>query len=210
MSEQSPFQPAALGWSAGREMEALGATRETSRTARPVTLAAADKAAILVRRAMHCIESDRQVALRCLNDVATLLGAGAHDLAACAPALPSAFQPGGLARWQARRVLGHIEQYLGSKLDTRELAALVSFSKSHFSRAFKRSFSISPMAYVCMRRVERAKVMMTSTREQLSEIALACGFADQPHLNRSFRRMLGMSPGTWRRTNARAQDADAG
>lgn len=43
---------------------------------------------------------------------------------------------------------------------------------------------------------------MISTDQQLTEIALACGFADQPHLNRSFRRVVGMSPGLWRRRSA--------
>jgi len=47
---------------------------------------------------------------------------------------------------------------------------------------------------------------MVSTDAQLTEIALACGFADQSHLNRSFRRMVGMSPGVWRRTTAEIDD----
>lgn len=186
-------------------MQAPSAALEANRTARSVALAA-DKAALLVRRAMKCLESDRQAALRCLNDVSVLLGADGHDSGSSAFDVPSDFQPGGLARWQARRALAHIEENLGSKIVICELAALVSFSKSHFSRAFKRSLGLSPMAYVARRRVERAKVMMISTDEQLTEIALACGFADQPHLNRSFRRAVGTSPGLWRRTNTDFDD----
>jgi len=79
------------------------------------------------------------------------------------------------------------------------MAEVVALSKSHFSRAFKCSLGSSPMAYVGARRVERAKVMMTSSRERLTDIALACGFADQSHLNRYFRRVVGTSPGLWRR-----------
>ena len=56
------------------------------------------------------------------------------------------------------------------------------------------------MAYVAARRVERAKLMMTSTRGKLTEIALACGFADQSHLTKSFSRVVGMTPWRWRRT----------
>lgn len=188
-----------------REMAVLDATREANRAARSVALAA-DKVAFLVRRAMECLESDRQAALRCLNDVAALLGGDGRDSGSSPFQVLSGFQPGGLARWQARRALAHVEENLGSKIAIRELAALVSFSKSHFSRAFKRSLGLSPMAYVTKRRVERAKVMMISTDRQLTEIALACGFADQSHLNRSFRRIVGMSPGVWRRTNTEAGD----
>src|ERR1700730_7993533 len=59
----------------------------------------------------------------------------------------------------------------------------------------------SPMAYVAVRRVDRAKLMMASTGQRLTDIALACGFADQSHLNRYFRRIVGVSPGLWRRVS---------
>jgi len=37
------------------------------------------------------------------------------------------------------------------------------------------------------------------TDKPLAEIALDCGLTDQPHLTRLFRRVVGMSPGAWRR-----------
>lgn len=188
------------------EMISLGATREVNRASRSAALAA-DKVMFLVRRAMKCLESDRHTALRCLNDVSALLGAHGPNPGASPFEVLSGFRPGGLARWQARRALAHIEENLGSKIAIRELAALVSFSKSHFSRAFKRSLGLSPMAYVTTRRVQRAKTMMVSTDKQLTEIALACGFADQSHLNRSFRRVVGMSPGLWRRTSTESDES---
>jgi AraC family transcriptional regulator len=110
-------------------------------------------------------------------------------------------QPGGLASWQARRTLDYIEANLGSKMDIGELAGVVSLSRSHFSRAFKFSLGVSPMEYVAVRRVERAKALISSTKEPLAEVALACGFADQPHFSRRFRDLIGMSPGRWRRSN---------
>jgi AraC family transcriptional regulator len=106
---------------------------------------------------------------------------------------------GGLAAWQAKRTLDYIEANLGAKVGIEEMANVVTLSKSHFSRAFKCSLGSSPMAFVATRRVERARLMMTSTRERLTDIALACGFADQSHLNRHFCRIVGTSPGLWRR-----------
>ena len=118
--------------------------------------------------------------------------------------LPSVdkLQPGGLATWQARRTLAYIEANLASKMEIDDLANVVALSRSHFSRAFKRSVGFSPMEYVVVRRVERAKAMISGTREPLAEVALACGFADQAHLNRRFRDVVGISPGRWRRSNA--------
>lgn len=168
---------------------------------------AAERVGHLVRRAMKFLESDQQAAWRCLDDASRLLGPDALDADADAststsvPLIPPGFRPGGLARWQVKRALAYIDANLGTKMNIHQLAGLVSFSKSHFSRAFKRSLGVPPMAFVAVQRIERAKLMMASTREQLTEIALACGFADQPHLNRSFRRVVGMSPGVWRRTH---------
>jgi AraC family transcriptional regulator len=161
----------------------------------------AERVGHLVRQAMTLLESDQAAALRCLSDVTALLGSSPQDPQTGAPVAGSVFRPGGLARWQAKRALAYIEDNLGAKLAISDLAGLVAFSKSHFSRAFKRSLGLSPMAYVAIRRVERAKVMMASTREQLTDIAMACGFADQSHLNKSFRRKFGISPGLWRRAN---------
>jgi AraC-like DNA-binding protein len=48
--------------------------------------------------------------------------------------------------------------------------------------------------------VERAKRMIRSTREPLCQVAVACGFADQAHLCRSFRRWVGVSPAMWRKS----------
>jgi transcriptional regulator GlxA family with amidase domain len=163
---------------------------------------AAVRAEHLVRRAMTFFESDREAAWRCLSDASRLLGAESEQSSRGASGLQITVRPGGLANWQAKRALAYIEDNLGSKIEIREIANLVALSKSHFSRTFRHSLGSSPMAYVSMRRVERAKLMMTSTRERLTDIALTCGFADQSHLNRYFRRIVGMSPGLWRRNVA--------
>lgn len=153
----------------------------------------------LLRLAMTFFETNREVAWRCLTDASTLLDSEKPESVINALALQSTFRLGGLAAWQAKRTVAYIEANLGSKLAIGEMADLVALSKSHFSRAFKQSLGYSPMAYVGLRRVERTKLMMISTSERLADIALACGFADQAHLSRHFRRVVGMSPGVWRR-----------
>jgi len=161
-----------------------------------------ERVGYLIRCAMKFITSDPSAAWRCLQDASMLLAPDSQETGKNALPLPGCFQSGGLARWQVKRALAYIEANLGSKMEARELADLLSFSKSHFCRAFKCSLGVPPMTYVIVRRVERAKLMLTTTREHLTDIALACGFTDQSHLNRSFRRMVGMSPGLWRRVVA--------
>ena len=161
---------------------------------------ASDRVGHLVTQAMTFFETDRKAAWRCLSDASTLLGSDVQDPAVNAPSVDM-LQRGGLATWQARRTLAYIEANLASKMTIDGLANVAALSRSHFSRAFKRSLGFSPKEYVVVRRVERAKAMISSTRERLAEVALACGFADQAHLNRRFRDLIGMSPGRWRRSN---------
>ncbi len=106
---------------------------------------------------------------------------------------------GGLAPWQIRKVTSHIEAHLDQPIRNEDLATLVRLKPSHFGRAFRSSFGEPPHEYVIRRRVERAQGLMLSTDATLSEIALDCGLADQSHLTRLFRRVVGESPRVWRR-----------
>jgi AraC family transcriptional regulator len=112
--------------------------------------------------------------------------------------------PGGLAVWQMRRIQALVEARLETRVDVSELAAAVRLSPSHFTRAFKRSIGSSPYAYILERRIARAKALMVTTSDPLSDIALASGMADQAHFCRVFRRFVGESPSAWRRRSAAA------
>jgi AraC-like DNA-binding protein len=111
---------------------------------------------------------------------------------------------GGLAAWQIRKVTHHIEAHLDGTIRNEELAALVRLTPSHFGRAFRNSVGEPPHEYVIRRRIERAQGLMLSTNAKLSEIALNCGLADQSHLTRLFRRLVGESPRAWRRARISA------
>jgi AraC family transcriptional regulator len=106
---------------------------------------------------------------------------------------------GGLPAWQARRVSAHIENNISARIHIKQLARLVGLSASHFCRAFKCSFGTSPRDYVLRRRMEVAKALMLTTPAPLSAIAVSCGMCDQQHFTRSFGRIVGESPSTWRR-----------
>jgi transcriptional regulator GlxA family with amidase domain len=129
---------------------------------------------------------------------------GATPIEASArPCLP-ARQPSaasGLAPWQLLRVRQHVEATLSDVIRVATLAQITRLSASHFTRAFKVSSGITPAAYVVSRRLERAKTMMLDTAEPLCRISLDCGFTDQSHLSRAFRRQVGQSPSLWRRWN---------
>jgi AraC family transcriptional regulator len=111
-------------------------------------------------------------------------------------------QNGTLARWQINRVRAFIDEHLTECIRVSDLSALARSSPSYFSAAFKRTFGASPHAYLMRRRITMAVGQMLESDAPLSEIAMNCGFADQAHFSRQFRRMMGSTPSSWRRERA--------
>jgi len=172
-------------------------------TAQPAPGRRADDLAMIIVRLLDdagkALDVDRTVARNRIAQASALLRAE-RDLGDDGPARGMA--PGtrsGLAPWQIRRVKDHIEAHLHATVRAGELAVISRLSVSYFGTAFRRSFGESPRAYLMRRRVEHAQEMMLMTDQPLSQIALACGFADQAHLSRRFRQSTGTSPSAWRR-----------
>lgn len=113
----------------------------------------------------------------------------------------SAGTRGGLASWQKRKLDSYLRENLDRPLRIKHLAQQVSLSVRHFCRAFKESFGTTPHVHVIRLRLELAQELMSTTQDPLSDIALACGLADQAHLSKLFRRWTGETPNVWRRRN---------
>jgi AraC family transcriptional regulator len=62
---------------------------------------------------------------------------------------------------------------------------------------FRTHFHVSIGEYARERRLERAERLLAEGRCALTEVALECGFFDQSHLIRAFRRLRGMTPTRW-------------
>lgn len=64
---------------------------------------------------------------------------------------------------------------------------------------------MAPYHYVIQCRVERAKFLLSKGDMTLAEVAGAVGFADQSHLDRHFKRIMGVSPNVALRTGKNVQ-----
>jgi AraC family transcriptional regulator len=116
-------------------------------------------------------------------------------------AAASAGARGGLAPWQKTRVDRYMRKHLDGALHVAELAKQLPLSVSHFCRAFKESFGTTPHLHIIRLRLELAQRLMLTTDAPLSQIAVACGLADQAHLSKLFQREVGETPSSWRRRN---------
>lgn len=100
---------------------------------------------------------------------------------------------------QLRRATEFIEAHLAERISLAELAALVGTSQSHFCHAFKSTTGLPPHRWQLEARIRHAQALLARRRSSVADVALATGFADQSHFTRVFRRVVGETPGNWRR-----------
>lgn len=89
---------------------------------------------------------------------------------------------------------------LGGDLSIRELAHACNLSEGAFLRAFRATAGKTPHQFLMQERMDQARDLLARSVLSISEIAAACGFADQSHFTRIFSRVAGISPGAWRRS----------
>ena len=111
---------------------------------------------------------------------------------------PSLSRPIGLTRTTLRPAITYIEEHLAENLSLSDIAAVVHLSLYHFARLFKESTGVPPHQYVIGRRVERAKLLLSTTNWSLTTIAHTVGFAHESHLALHFKRLTGLTPRYYR------------
>lgn len=112
---------------------------------------------------------------------------------------PSEYIAGKLPKYKLKQVINYIYAHLDSDLSLKELANSVQMSPHYFARLFKETTGITPHQYVIRCRVERAKNLLKEKKLSIAQIATQVGFVDQSHLNRYFKRLVGITPKTYLR-----------
>jgi AraC family transcriptional regulator len=79
-----------------------------------------------------------------------------------------------------------------------------------FSHLLKKSTDLAPHQWLVHERIGVAKKLLYETQQPMSEIALACGFAGQSHFTRTYKRLIGESPGAVRRAMTSENDEQRG
>ena len=100
----------------------------------------------------------------------------------------------GLPKYKLRQAIDYIDANLDQEIRLANIAEVVGMSQYYFCQLFKQSMGIAPYQYVIQQRVERAKQLLQQREITISDIALQCGFANQSHFTKHFRKLTGITP----------------
>jgi len=107
---------------------------------------------------------------------------------------------GSLPPAMLRAVIEYLEAQLDANPTLGQMAAIAGLSPFHFARRFKRSTGLPPHQFVITRRIERAKELLQGDEDlSLARVASRVGFMDQSQLTHHFKRVVGVTPGQFRR-----------
>jgi AraC-like DNA-binding protein len=94
------------------------------------------------------------------------------------------------------RAIDVIRQNCTRSLRLEEICAEVDLSASHLIRAFKKAYGLTPHAYQLNCRIELCRSLLRGGHS-IADTALAAGFSDQAHFQRSFKRFVAATPGQY-------------
>jgi len=115
-------------------------------------------------------------------------------------AKPRHVEEHGRPRWLAR-AMDFLQSRFSENLTLEQVAVEVGVHPVHLSRVFRKTYHTTLGEYLNGLRVEFAFEQLKNPEVDLSELALAAGFADQSHFTRVFKRITGNTPGAFRAFN---------
>lgn len=88
-----------------------------------------------------------------------------------------------------------------------ELAHVAGFSRYHLIRVFCHVYKTTPHQYLVQKRVEKAKTLLRTTDDSITDICFAVGFQSVGSFSALFRKLTGLSPSSYREHAAPAMPA---
>jgi AraC-like DNA-binding protein len=105
-------------------------------------------------------------------------------------------RPLGRESQAVQQMLQYLNAHVAEAIALTDLAHLTQLTPLRLLRLFQREVGLPPHAYLVQRRVERAKQLL-ATGMPIAAAAFESGFTDQSHLNRHFKRFVGVTPGQY-------------
>ena len=97
-------------------------------------------------------------------------------------------------------IFSYIDKHLTTSLSVPDLAALHGTSTAHFSRWFTTTVKVPPKKYINRKRIDLACKQLLLSNIKIEEIAFNCGFEDPLYFSKSFKKITGLTPRDYRKT----------
>lgn len=81
------------------------------------------------------------------------------------------------------------------------LAEISGVSTRYFNELFSVFFGVSPKEYIVRMQLDTARNLLATSDDSIGRIASACGFGDVYYFSKVFRKVMGMSPSEYRKSN---------
>lgn len=91
-----------------------------------------------------------------------------------------------------------IREHYDTELSMQDVARAMNYSDAYFCKLFKQCFKVNFSAYLNEYRINRARELLRTTRLNVREVSVACGYSDANYFARVFKRITGMTPTEYR------------
>ncbi len=98
------------------------------------------------------------------------------------------------------RSLEYINENFSQKITVNDLAHIAYLSPSRFSRVFKQELNLTPAEYLIKVRIDIAKRRIMAGENNLTQIALECGFNSSSYFSQCFFKKCNISPSEFKKT----------
>ena len=95
----------------------------------------------------------------------------------------------------------YMEQHYQRELTVEELADVCGLNRNYFSRLFKECMGCPPQEFLIRMRLSKAAELMRTGDASIGVISALCGYPNQLHFSRAFKKRYGVSPRQWRDQN---------
>lgn len=100
----------------------------------------------------------------------------------------------------ARDAYEFINEHYTEDCSLARIAESLNVSPNYLHSVFCRHVGMTPLAYVTQKRIERAKMLIMGGERTMLQIALELGFCSQPHFNKLFKQVVGVTPVEYRKS----------
>lgn len=102
--------------------------------------------------------------------------------------------------FQIAPALSYVKEHYNEEIKIQNLAEVCGISETHFRRIFQECMNIGPNDYINVIRIQEASKLLLKSFATMEEIAFQVGYGDVSTFTRNFKKMFGMTPYQWKRS----------